>query len=304
MQFGKRMLPSSPLSTGPALNSATSMMSDGPPGEMFSSMISHSSSEFSQQIPGASEAKESHGEDSLLLENNFKTIFLRDPDCSLYDMDFPERYLEDLIINLKEDDLSPFLPKAPPTASRTDNWMNDALEKAGEISEAYQYPAIKILLYSHSKLKEKDDEKGSISDAILLVSKELKDARSVRIQGRFGFRAAAQMKESSASSLQTQRQSEVLEEWRKTEKSQQFKLQTTSWPMRRSSLRARTIPTRRSVCHRFFQAAPRLSRLQNQIRLRPRASGFASRRQSEVVSLTRRNEQHSTSHKSPTRDND
>ncbi|KAH7824834.1 uncharacterized protein MONOS_6737 [Monocercomonoides exilis] len=274
------MLPSSPLSTGPESNSATSMMSDGPPGEMFSSMISHSSSEFSQQIPGASEAKESHSEDSLLLENSFKTIFLRDPDCSLYDMDLPERYLEDLIIDLKEDDLSPFLPKAPPAASRTDNWMNDALDKAGERTEAFLYPAIKTLLYTHAKLKGKDEEKGSIADAFFLVSKALKEARSVRIQGRFGFRAAAQMKESSATSLLTQRQSEVLEEWRKTQKSQQPKPQTTSWPIRRSSIRARTIPTRRSASHRFFQAAPRLSRQQNQIRQRPRASGFASRRQS------------------------
>ncbi|KAH7822389.1 uncharacterized protein MONOS_14409 [Monocercomonoides exilis] len=145
------MLPSSPLSTGPALNSATSMMSDGPQGEMFSSVISHSSSEFSQQIPGATEAKESHGEDSLHLEKSFLIIFLRDPDCSLYDMDLPERYLEDLIIDLKEDDLSPFLPKAPPAASRTDNWMNDALDKAGERTEAVLYPTIKILLYTHAK---------------------------------------------------------------------------------------------------------------------------------------------------------
>ncbi|KAH7816688.1 putative Reverse transcriptase (RNA-dependent DNA polymerase) [Monocercomonoides exilis] len=149
------MLPSSPLSTGPALNSATSMMSDGPPGEMFSI-----------------------------------------------------RYLEDLINDLKEDDLSPFLPKAPPTASRTDNWMNDALDKAGERTEAFLYPAIKILLYTHAKLKEKDDEKGSIADAILFVSKALKDARSERIKGRFGFRAAAQMKESAATSLLPHMQSE------------------------------------------------------------------------------------------------
>eukprot|EP00770_Monocercomonoides_exilis_P014648 MONOS_14594.1-p1 / transcript=MONOS_14594.1 / gene=MONOS_14594 / organism=Monocercomonoides_exilis_PA203 / gene_product=unspecified product / transcript_product=unspecified product / location=Mono_scaffold01031:1-703(-) / protein_length=194 / sequence_SO=supercontig / SO=protein_coding / is_pseudo=false len=76
------------------------------------------------------------------------------------------------------------------------------------------YQAFKAQLLS---LADSDPHRESAqrgADALLLIAKALQEARTTRLQGRFGFRMAEQMKSENVTGLLTERQEQILKETR------------------------------------------------------------------------------------------
>ncbi|KAH7828743.1 uncharacterized protein MONOS_16371 [Monocercomonoides exilis] len=56
------------------------------------------------------------------------------------------RSVQDVVEEYKTQDFSPLLSLEPPTAKRTENWINDALDQAGFKVEIFLFQAIKAAL--------------------------------------------------------------------------------------------------------------------------------------------------------------
>ncbi|KAH7826800.1 uncharacterized protein MONOS_6950 [Monocercomonoides exilis] len=226
------MLSNSTLGVGLAAEPNSATLTGGPTSsfpsfsETFPSPSSipslPSSSQVAQEVKEDSIDSDSPEDQGINLENSFFDIFGRSPEISLYDMPLPENEITEIVSALKREDLSPFLPNAPPPFSRTTSPYKDALDRAGERAETFLYPMMKLLLSSHAMTSDEDPIRKMIADACLLLEKALKEARHVRIQARFGFTEAAKMKDEFSSTLLTKRQAELLEESKKQEIKEHF----------------------------------------------------------------------------------
>lgn len=252
------MIPNNPLGTGLAAEPSAAALPGGPtsgfptfPGPFSASQPSSISSSLSPPSTTLGEEKE----EEITLENSFLKIFGRAPELSLYDLPLPEQEINDLVASLKTEDLSPFLPNAPPPFVRTTSPYKDALDQAGERCETFLYPAMKLILFAHTKTKD-DEAQSAVAQACLLLAQALKEARNARIQARFGFTEAARMKEDSASPLLTKRQSDLLEEVRKT--SQSTAKRWTSFSFNSKSFGKSRYGKHESYQRpRFFRSGPR-----------------------------------------------
>ncbi|KAH7822415.1 uncharacterized protein MONOS_12576 [Monocercomonoides exilis] len=150
------------------------------------------------------------------IQQTFIKIFGQPPEVSLYDMHLPENKINEALSLMKNEDLSPFIQNAPPPFTKSKVFWKDALDRAGERTETYLYPAIKLLISACSTIKSGDTTKEMIADSCLLLAQALKEARHVKIQARYGFSEAEKMKDEFSSSLLTQRQKDILEESKKT----------------------------------------------------------------------------------------
>ncbi|KAH7832046.1 uncharacterized protein MONOS_400 [Monocercomonoides exilis] len=226
------MLSNSTLGVGLAAEPNSATLTGGPTSsfpsfsETFPSPSSipplPSSSQVAPEMKEDSIDSDSPADQSINLEKSFVDIFGRSPEISLYDMPLPENEITEIVSALKCEDLSPFLPNAPPPFSRTTSPYKDALDRAGERTETFLYPMMKLLLSSHAMTSDEEPIRKMIADACLLLGKALKEARHVRIQARFGFTEAAKMKDEFSSTLLTKRQAELLEESKKQERKEQF----------------------------------------------------------------------------------
>ncbi|KAH7830343.1 uncharacterized protein MONOS_16220 [Monocercomonoides exilis] len=112
-------------------------------------------------------------------------------------------------------DFSPLLSQEPPASKRTKNWINDALDQAGYKMEIYLFQAIKAALIGLAEIQtSKEGAKQRLADILILVTKALQEARTVRIQGRFGFRAVTLMSTDASTGILTERQELILREAR------------------------------------------------------------------------------------------
>ncbi|KAH7816653.1 uncharacterized protein MONOS_2939 [Monocercomonoides exilis] len=144
---------------------------------------------------------------------------------------------------------------APPPFTRSKVFWKDSLDRAGERTETYLYPEIKLLISACSTIKSGDTTKEMIADSCLLLAQALKEARHVRIQARYGFSEAEKMKDEFSSSLLTQRQKDILEESKKTS----TKLRWGSASITNSYARKKQIRGMQSGTknYRFFRDWPR-----------------------------------------------
>ncbi|KAH7823534.1 uncharacterized protein MONOS_11636 [Monocercomonoides exilis] len=96
------------------------------------------------------------------------------------------RSFQDVIEEYSTQDLSPLLSLEQPAAKRIEDWINDALDQLAGI--------------------------------LIMIAKALKEERTVRIQGRFGFRAATAMSTDASTGILTERQELILREARQEAK--------------------------------------------------------------------------------------
>ncbi|KAH7822343.1 uncharacterized protein MONOS_14664c2 [Monocercomonoides exilis] len=97
----------------------------------------------------------------------------------------------------------------------TKNWINDALDQAGYKMEIFLFQAIKAALIGLAETPTSSEgAKQRLADILILVTKALQEARTVRIQGRFGFRAATLMSTGASTGILTERQELILREAR------------------------------------------------------------------------------------------
>ncbi|KAH7823492.1 uncharacterized protein MONOS_9863 [Monocercomonoides exilis] len=174
-----------------------------PPIPSSASVTSQSS--LTETAARATEEKSIEEEtDSDLLERAadvFNGIFGQEPNKSIFDLQLPAFSIESVEQEYSLQDLSPVLQPAPPPCQKSANWFNDALDSAGYRIEMGLYQAFKVQLLS---LADSDPHRESArrgADALLLIAKALQEARTTRLQGRFGFRMAEQMKSENATGL-------------------------------------------------------------------------------------------------------
>ncbi|KAH7825808.1 uncharacterized protein MONOS_13288 [Monocercomonoides exilis] len=162
---------------------------------------------------------------------------------------------ENVVGEYSTQDFSPLLSQEPPVSKRTKNWINDALDQAGSKVEIFLFQAIKAALIGFAEIPTSSEgAKQRLADILILVTKALQDARTVRIQGRFGFRAATLMSTDASTGILTERQELILREAR-----QEAKLkggfQRPAFPLTRVQPSAREQPD--TLKRRFSYFLPR-----------------------------------------------
>ncbi|KAH7825378.1 uncharacterized protein MONOS_11391 [Monocercomonoides exilis] len=164
------------------------------------SIFSPSSSESLTQDVTHSDDREENEDDleiSQRICQEFEDIFGKAPNFSIFDLKLSTISVREVVGEYSTQDFSPLLSQEPPASKRTKNWINDALDQAGYKMEIYLFQAIKA---------------APIGLAEIPTSKE--EARTVRIQGRFGFRAATLMSTDASTGILTERQELILREAR------------------------------------------------------------------------------------------
>ncbi|KAH7822361.1 uncharacterized protein MONOS_13885 [Monocercomonoides exilis] len=127
--------------------------------------------------------------------------------------------VQDVVEEYKSQDFSPLLSLEPPTAKRTENWINDALDQAGYKMEIFLFQAIKAALIGLAEIPTSSEgAKQRLADILIMITRALQEARTVRIQGRFGFRAATAMSTDASTGILTERQELILKETRQEAK--------------------------------------------------------------------------------------
>ncbi|KAH7828244.1 uncharacterized protein MONOS_10495 [Monocercomonoides exilis] len=208
----KMMILNNPLGTGLASEPSAAALPGGPTSgfSIFSGPFPHSQPSFLSSLSPPSTTLGEEKEEENLLENSFLKIFGGNPELSLYDLPLPEHEINDLVASLQTEDLSPFLPNAPPPFVRTASPFKDAFDQAGERCETFLFPVMKLLLFAHSKTQKDDAAHEPISQPCFLLAQALKEARNASIQARFGFSESAKIMEDTAFVLLTKRQRDLV----------------------------------------------------------------------------------------------
>ncbi|KAH7825988.1 uncharacterized protein MONOS_4559 [Monocercomonoides exilis] len=129
------------------------------------------------------------------------------------------RSVQVVVEEYKTQDFSPLLSLEPHTAKRTENWINDALDQAGYKVEIFLFQAIKAALIGLAEIPTSSEgAKQRLADILIMITRALQEARTVRIQGRFGFRAATAMSTDASTRILTERQELILKETRQEAK--------------------------------------------------------------------------------------
>ncbi|KAH7816444.1 uncharacterized protein MONOS_13429c1 [Monocercomonoides exilis] len=92
--------------------------------------------------------------------------------------------IQDVVEEYSTQDFSQLLSLEPPPAKRTENWINDALDQAGHKVEIYFFQAIIAALIGLAEIPtSKEGAKQRLADILIMITKALQEARTVRIQG-------------------------------------------------------------------------------------------------------------------------
>ncbi|KAH7822459.1 uncharacterized protein MONOS_15664 [Monocercomonoides exilis] len=98
------------------------------------------------------------------------------------------RSVQDVVEEYKTQDFSPLLSLEPPTVKRTENWINDALDQAGNKVEIFLFQAIKAALIGSAEIPTSSEgAKQRLADILIMITRALQEARTVRIQGRMSL---------------------------------------------------------------------------------------------------------------------
>ncbi|KAH7821053.1 uncharacterized protein MONOS_8858 [Monocercomonoides exilis] len=182
------------------------------------SIFSPSSSESLTQEVTHSDARKENEDDiemSQRICQEFEDIFGKAPNFSIYDLKLSTISVQDVVEEYSTQDFSPLLSQEPPASKRTKNWINDALDQAGYKMEIYLFQAIKAALIGLAEIPtSKEGAKQRLADILILITKALQEARTVRIQCRFGFRAATLMSADDSTGILIERQELILREAR------------------------------------------------------------------------------------------
>ncbi|KAH7819752.1 uncharacterized protein MONOS_4238 [Monocercomonoides exilis] len=165
------------------------------------------------------------------------------------------RSVQDVVGEYSTQVFCPLLSQEPPASKRTKNWINDALDQAGYKMEIYLFQAIKAALIGLAEIQtSKEGAKQRLADILILITKALQEARTVRIQNRFGFRAATLMSADASTGILTERQELILREARQ-EANFEGGFQRPAFPLTRVQPSAREQPD--SLLRRLSYPLPR-----------------------------------------------